>query len=450
MVISSIAPINNNVAVGQNTSFTVAATGTGLTYQWQVNDGSGFANLADDAVYSGSNSATLAITSPTGEMSGFQYQCIVTGTAACTAHTSEVASLNVDTTGIVTQPVSVAVCEGSNAAFTTVAESVDPDQEITYYWEVKVGTADFVGVSEGFDATTGLTFTGSDSSTLSMSGTTVANSNLVFHCIVNGYIYSSDANLTVNQPTVITANPANQTVCVTGGTATFSATATGTSLAYQWQVSTDNGSSWTNVSGATAASLTVTNPALTANGSLYHVVVSGAASCPSATSTAATLYINNPTITSQPSAAVVVAGNTATYTVAASAATSYQWQRATTLNGAYTNVVDATPTGVTYTGATSASLSVVTSSATAAGSANFYRCIVTNNGCTVTSTGAQLTVNTYCASGATNTGDEEIYSVTVNGSSTAAAYANANGCTTAAPGAGSVLSSYSNFTSWYL
>ena len=30
----------------------------------------------------------------------------------------------------------------------------------------------------------------------------------------------------------------------------FSVTATGTGLTYQWQVSTDNGSTWTNIEGA--------------------------------------------------------------------------------------------------------------------------------------------------------------------------------------------------------
>jgi len=45
----------------------------------------------------------------------------------------------------------------------------------------------------------------------------------------------------------------------------------------------------------------------------------------------------------------------------------------------------------------------------------------------------------YCASGATNDSDEEIFGVTVNGTT------NAYDCSTVAPGAGSVLNQYSNF-----
>lgn len=55
-------------------------------------------------------------------------------------------------------------------------------------------------------------------------------------------------------------------------------------------------------------------------------------------------------------------------------------------------------------------------------------------------------LNCYCSSSADFAFDEEIYSVTLNGNSTNPLYAGANGCTTAAPGSGSVLSQYSNFT----
>ena len=46
------------------------------------------------------------------------------------------------------------------------------------------------------------------------------------------------------------------TICV-GGSNTFSVTATGTGITYQWQVSTDGGANWSNIAGATASSYTV-------------------------------------------------------------------------------------------------------------------------------------------------------------------------------------------------
>jgi len=81
---------------------------------------------------------------------------------------------------------------------------------------------------------------------------------------------------------------------------------------------------------------------------------------------------------------------------------------------------------------------------------DFYAVVTcTNSGMTTSSNLVSISLNPfsdcYCASAATTTADEEIYQVTVNGASTDPAYANANGCTTPAPGPGSILSRYSNF-----
>jgi GEVED domain/Ig-like domain CHU_C associated len=55
-------------------------------------------------------------------------------------------------------------------------------------------------------------------------------------------------------------------------------------------------------------------------------------------------------------------------------------------------------------------------------------------------------IDCYCTSVPSFDADEEIYSVTVNSGSTDPAYAGTNGCTTAAPGPGSILGRYSSFT----
>ena len=65
-------PSNAQLCSGSNTNFSVTATGTGLIYQWQVNTGSGFGNVANGAVpgitgaaYAGATTATLTITGAT-------------------------------------------------------------------------------------------------------------------------------------------------------------------------------------------------------------------------------------------------------------------------------------------------------------------------------------------------------------------------------------------------
>ena len=74
-------PTDATVCAGSNTSFSTAATGT-YSYQWQVNTGSGFTNLADAGVYSGSATNTLTISGATSSMNGNTYQCIVTDNCA--------------------------------------------------------------------------------------------------------------------------------------------------------------------------------------------------------------------------------------------------------------------------------------------------------------------------------------------------------------------------------
>jgi Secretion system C-terminal sorting domain len=103
--------------------------------------------------------------------------------------------------------------------------------------------------------------------------------------------------VTVNTPVAITAQSGNQVIC-TDKTATFSVTVTGTSPGYQWQVSTNGGGTWNNISnggvysGATTATLTITNPPVTMSGNLYRVIVGGAPPCGNVTSASRSLTVN--------------------------------------------------------------------------------------------------------------------------------------------------------------
>lgn len=64
---------------GCDPSFTVVPGGTApFTYQWQVDEGSGFTNISNNAIYSGATSATLTIPGATEAMTGYTYRCVVT------------------------------------------------------------------------------------------------------------------------------------------------------------------------------------------------------------------------------------------------------------------------------------------------------------------------------------------------------------------------------------
>ena len=158
--------------------------------------------------------------------------------------------------------------------------------------------------------------------------------------------------VTVNNPVTVT-NPVNSTLC-TDKVTSFSVTATGTSPTYQWQVSTNGGVSFANISnggvysGATTATLTITAPPTSLNGNQYRCVVSGAAPCGSVTSGAATLTVNPlPTvaITANPRKLWPGLRTTITSTSTPTAAT-YTWSRnGTTLTALSAGIISGINTG---------------------------------------------------------------------------------------------------------
>jgi hypothetical protein len=90
-------PTNRAITDGTNTTFAVVAT-AGVSYQWQVDTGSGFTNLVNGPPYSNVLTATMTVTAASLGMSGYLYRCIVTGTAPCTNEISNTASLTVTNT----------------------------------------------------------------------------------------------------------------------------------------------------------------------------------------------------------------------------------------------------------------------------------------------------------------------------------------------------------------
>ena len=156
--------------------------------------------------------------------------------------------------------VSQTVCPGDSVVFSTVASGTPP---YSYAW-LKNGS----------------TLSGQTNSSLTLANVST-NAAATYSVIVSGAMGSvtNSATLTVNTPVSVTTAPANQTG-VAGGSATFSVTASGTGLSYQWLF---NGS----VIG-TGSSLTLNNLA-TSQAGVYTVIVNG--TCSSATNSA-TLTVN--------------------------------------------------------------------------------------------------------------------------------------------------------------
>jgi hypothetical protein len=149
------------------------------------------------------------------------------------------------------------------------------------------------------------------------------------------YDIGSGNNLQVGQmgvscPTpTVTTQPGSTTVC-SGSTASFTAASTtAASPTYQWQVSTNSGSSWNNVSsgtGGATASYTTAATTTSMNGYQYRCVVTDACGT-SVNSSAATLTVNTPAgVTLNHTTDSICAGSTESVTATPSGgATGGNW-----------------------------------------------------------------------------------------------------------------------------
>ncbi len=154
----SSQPSNSAIFVGANTSFSVAALGTGISYQWQVNTGSGFANLTNSGVYNNVTTTTMTITNATLAMSGYQYLCVITGACSPVA-TSNSAILTVTNAPLCTgtptsgTTVSTAVTVCSEVTFTLSLSGESSGSGFTYQWQSSTDNSTFNNIASATSAT---------------------------------------------------------------------------------------------------------------------------------------------------------------------------------------------------------------------------------------------------------------------------------------------------------
>ncbi|MEJ7627610.1 MAG: reprolysin-like metallopeptidase [Ferruginibacter sp.] len=391
-------PQSQTICVGANATFSVVAAGT-VTYQWQVSTGGGpFTNIA------GATSASYTVTGATTAQSGNQYRVVVT--ALCGTATSNTATLTVNSgPSITSQPAAIAVCSGQNATFSVTATGTN----LTYQWQTAASCSlPFSNIS------------GATSSSYTVNAVTPAMNGTAYQVVVTsscGPVTSNCVVLTVNNPVVISTQPASTSVCLPASNVSFSVTATGTATTYQWQVSTNGGANFTDIAGATSATLNLT-PAASLNGNQYRVVLNGTCTT-GLISGVATLTVNSPvSITSQPLNTKTCVGDPATLSVTATSSSpqfiTYQWQ--VSVNGG---------TFVNIPGETSSSLSVAGLNTN---NGNVYRVIVSGPPCgSVTSNSATFTVNqkpvaTISVSGPTSVNPSVRTSITASVSPAGASY----------------------------
>jgi hypothetical protein len=244
-------PQNQTAVAGQNASFSVAAIGLGtLSYQWGFNG----------TTLTGATNSALTSTNVQPTNAG-SYTVVVSNYEGSV--TSVVATLTVNVPATITnQPQPQTVNVGQTATFSAGAIGTP---NLSYQWY-------FNGAKMGG---------GSTSSTLSINA--VGTNNVGNYTVVVNNNYGSVTSVVATLTTIV-SQPQSQTVAV-GGNASFTLVANSpATLNYQWNY---NG---TAISGATSATLTLTNLQTTNSGS-YAVTVTNVAGAQF--NTAATLTVLN-------------------------------------------------------------------------------------------------------------------------------------------------------------
>ncbi len=305
---------------------------------------------------------------PTTGSPGFDLEAVgVLNAAGNYTHTSPLAP------NFVTQPVDQNLSAGQTANFTI---SVVGTPTPSVHWQRQAaGNSTWVNLTESS------VYAGTTSTTLTLSNVTVLLSGDQYRCQASnsaGGSFSSAANLTVTGTPAIRQPPVTQTLNA-GSVATFTVTAVGGGLSYQWRKGSVDLATGGRVFGTDSATLQIANISV-ADAGAYAVMVTNLQG--QVLSASATLTVRvPPTLSLQPKSATVVTGKTAKFTVAAkgTAPFTYLWQK----NGK--NLKN----GAGVTGATAATLTLGKVSTTSAGN---YRVVVANAAGKATSVTAKLTV----------------------------------------------------------
>ncbi|GAB2835454.1 reprolysin-like metallopeptidase [Ferruginibacter profundus] len=358
-------PANAGACAGNPVSFTAAASGVGVTYQWQVSTDGGvtFNNIGSATAATYTFVTTLA-------QNGNLYHCVATG-ACSPATTSANASLIVGSTLVVnSQPAASVICEGATTTFAVGVTGI-----VTYQWQESTN-----GGTSYSDIANGGIYSGVTTPTLTLSAVPATANNNLYRCVISGNcpsINSLGAALTVNTSPAITTQPlSGSTVCATQNTS-FTTTATGTALTYQWQVSTNGGATFTNLvnggvySNVTTSTITITGATTAMNTYKYRCIISGTCA-PAATTLASTLTVYTPiTVSANPVNVTVCENSNASFSItAAGTSPTYQWQVSSNGGTSYTNISN----GSIYSGATTPTLSL--SGVPFNLNNNLFRCIV--------------------------------------------------------------------------
>ena len=319
-----------------------------------------------------SNSGCSTVTATDVSVDGLSQLANSTTVAACDTYTWSVNGQAYTQSGTYTGT-------STNVNGCTVAETL----ELT----INSSTSESESITACYD----YTWTEGTEATYTESGTYTSTSTNAAGCT-----HTKTLVLTISAPVTIADLPVATAICTSvGSVATITAVITSyITPTYQWQLSTDNGSSFSTITdtatytGITTSALTITRTSLLpAAGTQYQLLVSGGCDGP-VTSSVTTLTISavGSVGAITPATSAVCTGiNSTTLTMGAGSTGTIQWQSSTTAEaGSWLNFG-----GALGGSPSNPSLSTVASNLTAT---TYYRVLRTNGAC-IRVTGTPIVIN---------------------------------------------------------
>ena len=331
-------PLPTIVEEGQSAFFEAAASGfPAPSVQWEYSTDSGITWV--NAPSGTSDKLTVANTKTT--FSGREYRATFSNTAG--EAVTEAVELTVRKAPAVTKsPTSVTTEEGHSATFEASA-SGSPAPSVQ--WELSTdGGANWATIG------------GATSTQYTIASVTTGESGYQYRATFEneaGKVASGAATLTVHTLPVVTSQPGPQTL-EEGQPATFEAQASGfPAPSVQWEVSVNNGNTWTAVSGATSTTFTIASAKTSENAHQFRATFTNSAG--KASSSSALLTVRKfPAVTKQPTSATFVEGQNATFEATASGfpTPSVQWEVSSDEGASWSTVAGATSSKLTLTAVT--------------------------------------------------------------------------------------------------
>ena len=298
-------PINQSVCLGTNTSFSINASGPGLTYQWQMsNDGGNtFTTLVNGGVFSQTNTDSLLLSSVTAALNNALIQCVVSGDCGNPVQSTSAVLTVQSPPAFTQQPVNVQACAGNSEQFISAATGSE-----SWQWEYSNdGGVTFQNVPSAAP------YNGSSSSTLTINPVAENMQGWVFRVKATGCgqeLTSNNASLNLFPALTVEPIPAQVTRCE-GESLQISVQAEN-AITYQWELNTGSGFqpllNTVGVNGENTSNLLITNMPASWHLAKLRCKIEG--ECTTLFSTILTLNVNGlPVLLAQPIVTPICSGS---------------------------------------------------------------------------------------------------------------------------------------------